>query len=154
MIGRLSFPLFGGTRKEALVVFIISGLGGRIRGDRASCSITSRPTFPGLEEDVDGWLIHPLSGVDMETGLACVKSFAPIPLFERALLAFPLYGGEWVVNGVGAIQSRGRLRPFWNRLLILPLGSFGRRVSNSNPSLPFNLSSTLPIRNFFVPLLY
>jgi len=78
--------------------------------------------IPRLEGDVDGWPIYPLPGVDMETGLACVKSFAPIPLFERALSASPL-PGEWIVTGVGAIQSRGRLRPFWNRLLILPLES-------------------------------
>jgi hypothetical protein len=75
--------------------------------------------IPRLEGDVDGWPIYPLPGVDMETGLACVKSFAPIPFFERALSAFPL-PGEWIVTGVGAIQSRGRLRPSWNRLLILP----------------------------------
>jgi len=47
--------------------------------------------IPRLEGDVDGWPIYPLPGVDMETGLACVKSFAPIP-FRACTFCFPLTG--------------------------------------------------------------
>jgi len=105
-------------KREALFVFIISGLGGRTRGVRASCSITSRPTFPGWKEMLTGGRFTLYRG-SIWKRVWRVSRVSPQSPFERALSAFPLPGG-WIVNGVGAIQSRGRLRPSWNRLLILP----------------------------------